>query len=228
MDRVVTTVLLDLDGVLMDHAAASRRALHEWLGDRATPEVVGAWSASLNRWLAEWRAGAVSWEEQRRGRLRDVLPLVGQPVGTDDELDAAFASGYLAAYERSWRGFPDAAPAIAALHAAGIATAVLTNGSDRRQRAKLAAVGLLAEVGPVFATDALGLRKPDPRAFMAACERLDAEPADVLYVGDEHEIDVVGARSAGLHAVLLDRTGDGPPAETSVIRSLAELPPLLR
>ncbi len=56
----------------------------------------------------------------------------------------------------------------------------------------------------------------------------DAEPADVLYVGDEHEIDVVGARSAGLHAVLLDRTGDGPPAETSVIRSLAELPPLLR
>jgi len=40
-------------------------------------------------------------------------------------------------------------------------------------------------------------------------------------------VDVLGARAAGLAAVLLDRSGTAPPQESEVIRSLAELPPLL-
>lgn len=49
----------------------------------------------------------------------------------------------------------------------------------------------------------------------------------MLDVGDEHETDVVGARSAGLRAVLLDRVGTAPPDAREIIHSLAELPALL-
>ena len=115
----ITTVLLDLDGVLMDHRTAAREAVHAWLGARAAPEVVDAWFASMAVHLAEWRAGTSTWADQRRDRLRDVLPLIGEPVGTDEELDARFASGYLPAYERAWRGYDDAAPTLAALRTAG-------------------------------------------------------------------------------------------------------------
>jgi putative hydrolase of the HAD superfamily len=220
----VATVLLDLDGVLMDHTGAARDAVRAWLGGRATPEVVDAWFAAQERRLAEWRAGTATWQEQRRNRLRDVLPLLGEPVGDDDELDRLFATGYLPAYERAWRGFDDAAPALAALRDAGYRLAVLTNGSERQQPAKLRALGLLDAVGPVFTAEALGVRKPDPQAFLITCERLGVDPGSVLYVGDEHEVDVLGARSAGLSAVLLDRSGTAPADESAVITSLAELP----
>jgi putative hydrolase of the HAD superfamily len=221
----VETVLLDLDGVLMDHRGAAQEAVEDWLGERATPEVLDAWFLAQDRRLAEWRAGTATWQEQRRSRLRDVLPLLDEPVGDDDELDRLFATGYLPAYQRAWRAFDDAAPALAALAAAGFRLAVLTNGSEHQQTAKLRTIGLLDAVGPVFSAEAIGARKPDPRAFLTVCAALDAAPDSVLYVGDEHEIDVLGARSAGLHAVLLDRLGTAPAGESAVIRSLADLLP---
>jgi putative hydrolase of the HAD superfamily len=156
-----------------------------------------------------------------------VLPLLDEPIGTDEQLDALFASGYLAAYERSWRAFDDAAPALAALTAAGYRLGVLTNGSDAQQRQKLRAIGLLEAVGPVWSAEAIGVAKPHPEAFRIACSGLAEPPASVLYVGDQHDIDVLGARSAGLPAVLLDRDGSAPPGETAVIHSLAELPAVL-
>jgi putative hydrolase of the HAD superfamily len=224
----ITTVLLDLDGVLMDHRAAAREAVHAWLGERATPVVVDAWFASMAVHLAEWRAGTSTWVEQRRNRLRDVLPLLGEPVGAGEELDALFASGYLPAYERAWRGYDDAAPALAALSTAGYRLGVLTNGTETQQRAKLRMLGLAEAVGPVFTAESVGAPKPDPRAFLAACAGLGVRPDEVLYVGDEHETDVLAARGAGLSAVLLDRDGTAPPEETAVIASLTELPALLR
>jgi len=224
----ITTVLLDLDGVLMDHRTAMREGVHAWLGDRATPAVLAAWSRATEVHLAEWRAGTSSWADQRRNRLRDVLPLLGEPVGTDEELDAVFAAGYLAAYERAWRGYDDVVPALGALRAAGHRLGVLTNGSERQQRAKLRALDLIDLVGPVFTAEGVGAPKPDPRAFLAACAGLGVAPEEVLYVGDEHGTDVLGARGAGLSAVLLDRFGSAPPEEAAVITSLAALPAFLR
>jgi putative hydrolase of the HAD superfamily len=222
-----SAVLLDLDGVLIDHRTAARDAVRAWLGDRATPAVETAWFAAQDRRLAEWRRGEATWQEQRRARLRDVLPLLGEEPGSDAELDALFASGYAAAYARSWRAFPDAAPALEALGAAGLRPAVLTNGAEDVQARKLEVTGLRDLVGDVVTAEALGVAKPAPAAFLGACERLGLDPATTLYVGDEHEVDVLGARAAGLHAVLLDRDGDAPPEERAVIRSLAELPALL-
>ncbi len=216
-------VLLDLDGVLMDHRAAARAAVVAWLGPRATSEAVAAWFAAQDRRLAQWRAGALTWAEQRRARLRDVLPVLGGGERTDEELDLLFETEYLPAYERAWAAFPDARPAVDELRRSGVALAVLTNGSEQQQRAKLRATGLLDRVGPVFTAEALGVRKPDPRAFLTVCERLSVDPRRTLYVGDEHEVDVLGARGAGLQAVLLDRDGTAPQQEAAVIRGLAEL-----
>jgi putative hydrolase of the HAD superfamily len=55
-----------------------------------------------------------------------------------------------------------------------------------------------------------GLRKPDPVIFQRACGRIGVEPADCLYAGDLPDIDVDGARGAGLEAVLIDSFGIYP------------------
>ena len=222
-------VLLDLDGTLLDHVTSVRRALERWSAELAPPRVpedlLGAWLAAEQRHFPAWRDGSASFAEQRRRRLRDVLPLLGLPVGGDADLDAVFA-GYLTAYEAAWTAFDDVDDALAGLAAAGMPTAVLTNGVVPQQRAKLAALGLLDRVGPALTAEELGVAKPDPRVFARACAQLGRPPAEVVSVGDDHALDVVAARAAGLRAVHLDREGAGPEDEahrTTTLRGLADL-----
>jgi FMN phosphatase YigB (HAD superfamily) len=68
------------------------------------------------------------------------------------------------------------------------------------------------------------LAKPDPRAFQRALAMLGpgVKPADVVYVGENHD-EVLGARLAGLRAVLLVRRGNPPSGEAHVIRRLSQL-----
>jgi HAD superfamily hydrolase (TIGR01509 family) len=54
----------------------------------------------------------------------------------------------------------------------------------------------------------VGAEKPDPRIFQIALERSGAIPEKTLHVGDMYDFDVVGARSAGIHALLLDPYSD--------------------
>jgi len=54
------------------------------------------------------------------------------------------------------------------------------------------------------------VEKPDPRIFQIALERAGLEPAQAAYVGDLYSIDVLGARAAGLRAVLMNPGGCWP------------------
>lgn len=60
-------------------------------------------------------------------------------------------------------------------------------------------------LGPVFLSCDLGVAKPDRRAFEAVAAELCAEMSDTVFVGDALDTDVLGALSAGAHAVHLDR-----------------------
>lgn len=214
-------VLLDLDGTLVDHESAAAAGLRGWLPELGlVPDdaAIARWSAVQEPHLAAWRAGHITFTEQRRRRVRDYFGT----HGTDAELDELFA-GYLTHYEDAWRAFDDVAGALTALAAAGLPTAVLTNGSRGQQLRKLARTGLEGGVGPVFTVDDLGVAKPHPEAFRRACDRWGYAPCDVLSVGDNHALDVLAARAAGLSAVHLDRYGRGPADEPHRITSLLEL-----
>jgi hypothetical protein len=69
-----------------------------------------------------------------------------------------------------------------------------------RARRSLDLVDFVVDSGVV------GVEKPDPRIFRIACERAGVKPAEAVHVGDFYDIDVLGARAAGVHALLLDPT----------------------
>jgi putative hydrolase of the HAD superfamily len=50
----------------------------------------------------------------------------------------------------------------------------------------------------------VGVEKPNARIFQMALERAGLGPGQAVYVGDLYSVDVLGARAAGLPAVLLD------------------------
>jgi FMN phosphatase YigB (HAD superfamily) len=123
--------------------------------------------------------------------------------------------------------YPDARRCLDGLAAAGYRVAVVANQPARRD-AELRALGIAP---PVLAmSEALGVRKPDP-AFFTTVLRLmgDPDPADVAYVGDRVDNDVVPSAAAGLRAVWLHRgpwghlQSDDTGAATLEVRSLDEL-----
>jgi len=71
-------------------------------------------------------------------------------------------------------------------------------------RAKLHRIGLGRFFEHIVDSAEEGVEKPDPRIFHAALDRMGASPAETAYVGDLYHVDVVGARAAGLHPILLD------------------------
>ena len=77
--------------------------------------------------------------------------------------------------------------------AARVPLAALSNGN-----ADLSRIGLMHVFRFQLGAREHGHAKPDPSIFHAACERLGVPPAEVLHVGDDIEMDVLGAHRAGI------------------------------
>ena len=111
------------------------------------------------------------------------------------------------------------------LKQAGYRIGVVSN-ADGRVASFLEQTGLIAYFETVVDSGIFGVEKPDARIFLHACESMGVEPASTYYVGDIYEVDVVGARAAGLRPVLI---ADGDPGsyDCPVITTLTELPRLI-
>jgi REG-2-like HAD superfamily hydrolase len=85
----------------------------------------------------------------------------------------------------------------------GYRLGVISNADGRAEEA-LDAVGLRPHFELVVDSGLVGIDKPDPRIFQLAAERMGVQPHEAVYVGDIYEIDVLGARTAGMQAILID------------------------
>ena len=117
------------------------------------------------------------------------------------DFDACFAAlfGHFARSD-AWRVADDAPAALETLRRAGRRGAVASN-FDHRLPALLAGLGLARDLDLVWLPRDAGVAKPDPRFFLAACERLAVAPAEAVAVGDDPELDLETARRAGLRAI---------------------------
>jgi putative hydrolase of the HAD superfamily len=106
----------------------------------------------------------------------------------------------------------------------GLRTGVISNTEDGRVTESLALADLASHFELVIDSHLVGYSKPDKAIFQFALDRLGLEPKEAAYVGDSYGYDVIGARSAGLCPILLDRMGayESEPALTR-IRLLSEL-----
>jgi putative hydrolase of the HAD superfamily len=120
-------------------------------------------------------------------------------------LPAEFAATLLKDYRVGFPSacvlFPDAARTLSSLRVAGMKLGLITNGSVRMQSAKLACLDISPLFDTIFISDAEGISKPQRQIFERALERLKVPAAHAVYVGDHPDVDVAGARGAGMRAV---------------------------
>jgi HAD superfamily hydrolase (TIGR01549 family) len=186
-------------------------AIAEYLGARGHPasaaQVMDAELRARVRLDADLASGAsTESKETHRRYLHYVLLHLG--IAGEDEVRA------IAEWRRAYNppvglwnlAEPEAAGALRGVKEAGLVAGVISN-SNGSVRSILEETGLARDLDFIIDSAVVGVEKPDPRIFRVALERAAVAPAAAVYVGDLYSVDVVGARRAGLGAVLLDPRG---------------------
>lgn len=224
---MIRAIGFDLDNTLFNHREAATRALELLIAEKGwayTNEISvgGEWHRLEDLYFAQYVAGTMTLMEHRRARMRNFLMSTDVLVN-DRDLDALW-DDYLRHYSNSWVAYPDVMSVLDSLKASGYKLAVLTNGQQAQQEAKLAAMGLVAHFEVVLAIGTVDALKPDRRAFEHLCRALECDAEEVLFVGDDLDYDVRASINAGLRAVWLNRDGlKAPEGITRQIQSLNDL-----
>lgn len=148
-------------------------------------------------------------EREGRGRLFDTLLAELGMAGSEDLVRACVL--VYRTHRPRLSPSPGVVDAITTLRAAGLRTGLVSDGLAGIQHRKLDALRNVArQLDVVVMTDELGpgLGKPSPVPFRVACEMLDVQPSDVVYVGNDPRKDFLGARAAGLRTIRTGRLPD--------------------
>lgn len=101
--------------------------------------------------------------------------------------------------------FADAVATLEAVRAAGLKTALLTNGPREMQREKIARFGLEQYFDLVVIEGEFGKGKPHSDVFRHALETVGVAPNEAWHIGDNLYADVAGAQSVGVYAAWIHR-----------------------
>jgi HAD superfamily hydrolase (TIGR01509 family) len=218
----LTTLFLDAGGVLVN---PNWSRIAESLAHHGVDVPSGALAAAEPRAKkALDRPASDRSSDAARGWLYFDVVLEEAGVPRSAATEAAFAElREYHARRNLWESVPaEVVPCLRRFRASGLGLVVVSN-SNGTLRDHLLRLDLHRYFDVVLDSFDEGIEKPDPRLFAVGLERSGARPEATLHVGDLYEVDVVGARAAGLRVVLLDAAGLYPEADCPRVRSLTEL-----
>ena len=222
----LTTIFLDAGGVLVTPNWQRVSAALLAHGVHVTPDALGAADPLARRDIDLGLESAANDQQRGWGYFNLVLEHCGVPpsVATGaalDELRRYHAERNL------WESVPAGVPEVLdRIRAMGLKLVVVSNANGKL-KALFARVDLARRVDVMLDSAEEGVEKPDPRLFELALERSGARREETMHVGDLYNVDVEGARGAGLEAVLLDTADLYGGFDCRRIRSLGELPALV-
>ena len=217
------TVFLDAGGVLIFpnwERVSATLATH---GVVVAPAALAAAEPYAKRQLDRSKTISAT-NDEKRGWLYFNLILEQAGTTPDDRTAAALAElhGYHQQHNL-WEYMPDfVLPALRRLRELDLQLVVVSNANGTVE-ALARRLGLTECVECVLDSFVEKVEKPDPRFFEIALERSGARRESTIHVGDLYEVDVVGARAAGIDPVLLDVANLYPEADCRRVRSLDDL-----
>jgi HAD superfamily hydrolase (TIGR01549 family) len=215
------TVLLDAGGVLVyPNWARAAEALGRH-GVVVSPDALAAAEPYVKRQL-DVAPTVAATNDAQRGYLYFDCILRQAGIGLSAATAAALAD--LKAFndtEGTWdQPAADAFDTLRRLRADGHRIAVVSNSNGTIRR-MFRRVGLEPLVDVIVDSHEEGVEKPNPGLFEIALARAGSSKAEAIHCGDMYQVDVVGARAAGLPAVLLDEAGLCPHDDCPRVASLA-------
>jgi putative hydrolase of the HAD superfamily len=187
-------ILFDLDDTLNDRQATLKTFVEHFLQEFSSKlEPI-----SFNDLLLEYQrvdAGGYRPRDQVHTMLEESLPWL-EPVSAE-----VLLTFWYDLFPKLSAPIPHARETLMALKSRGITLGLVTNGRSKIQNRKVDALELREFLDLILVSEDAGIKKPDPRIFQIALERLQLKAAQVWMVGDHPVNDVLGARGAGLTGV---------------------------
>jgi 2-haloalkanoic acid dehalogenase type II len=223
----VRAICFDLDNTLWDVWPVIVRAeqkMYDFLAQRY-PRVVANMTLEMMRSAREQTAAAHPQMRHdftflRKQTLREHAREFGYAEAMVEEAFEAFIQA-----RNEVDLYADVLPALEQLRTRYRLFTASNGNADLRQ------IGIAHFFERTIAARQVGALKPDPVIFHKVIEGTDLQAHEVVYVGDDPLLDVVGARGAGMQAIWIDRAGAQWPAEIApaayTVRTLAELTKLL-
>jgi len=186
-------ILFDLDGTLIDRQASIASYARLVATDFAD-ELLEQDQAKIERLLSKADGHGYRSQQRHLDIARTLLPVSGAQEA-----------------DRHWRSnFPGLAvlakgaiEVLSKLMEADIALGLVTNGSITAQTKKLQSLQLTPYFKTISISEAVGIKKPDPRIFEVTLTKLNCQPKDAWFVGDHPVNDVWGAEQIGMRGFLL-------------------------
>ena len=218
----IKACVFDAYGTLFDFASAAK-GCRDVLGDDA------------DRLTTLWRDKQLqyTWLRAVQGRHAEFWQVTGEALDYSLEtlgVDRPGLRDRLMALYLSLDAFPEVPETLRRLKAAGLRTAILSNGSPRMLGAVVKGAKLDGLLDAVLSVEAVRVYKPHPKVYQLAVDRL-AVPATAIAFQSSNAWDAYAASAFGMKVVWCNRYGQRrerlPGAPDREIRSLAELPALV-
>ena len=110
--------------------------------------------------------------------------------------------------------YPETIEVLAKLRAMGLLVAIVSNGVSQEEVS--ARLGIDVYCDPIIGSVHVGYAKPAPEIFHLALNALAVGPEEAIMVGDNWEVDVLGARGVGLRGIHIARGDEESPGIDSI------------
>lgn len=199
-------IFFDLDHTLWDFEMNSRECLQDMFGEfslqqRGIPDF-GAFHQSYaghnQRMWERFRKGYITREELRWKRLFHTL--LDFRIG-DQRLVRDLSVRYLELLPTKTHLFPDTVEVLDYLKAKGYPLHLITNGFEETQHLKLRHSGIGGYFTCIVTSESAGCLKPQREIFEHALNRSRCAANEAIMIGDTLEVDIEGARNAGIDQV---------------------------
>jgi putative hydrolase of the HAD superfamily len=190
---VIQAVLFDLDGTLYDRDLLVQTLIEEQF-DAFHMELRDVDRPSFIQRI-------VNLDDHGFGDKVELYKMAGKEWLLSRELSDRLHLDFWSRYIRHCKVSEDTRTTLEDLRRHEKKLAVITNGATKWQQQKLDSLGITSLFDSVLISEAEGLRKPDRAIFERALERLSVRAEEAMFVGDNPEADIAGARAAGLVSV---------------------------
>ncbi|WP_324754329.1 haloacid dehalogenase type II [Roseovarius sp. Pro17] len=222
----ITTCIFDAYGTLLDVAAAARIAAAE----PGQEKLAECWPRIAQNWRLRqlhytWLRTIMDDHADFWIITEDALDWALEAEGIDD---TALRARLLALY-RELEAYPDVAPMLRALKAAGLNTAILSNGTPDMLTAAVTSAGIGGDLDDILSVEMCGIYKPASAVYDMVGRRFACAPGEVLFVSS-NGWDAAAAAAYGFTVAWVNRAGEpverlpGKPAH--VLPDLSRIPAL--
>jgi putative hydrolase of the HAD superfamily len=201
-------LFFDIDETIIDHVRAQKLGAAAFLREHRElfpfeeNDFVTLWHESAQKYFDLYVRGGLSYEEQRRQRMKNIFKYIGIEL-SDRQADEKFA-WFLHHYEGNWAVFSDVFGCLERWQGK-YPLGIISNGNYERQVKKLEKTGVLHYFSVVVTSSQIGTAKPDPRIFIEASRKINKQTNDCFYIGDQLQTDAIGSFQAGMRGIWLNR-----------------------